>query len=276
MPPITPARITSIGVGRPLPISIGFSTLSISADRDHVEREEQRRHGVAASNQAQISSGMITGPLPICRMASTSTTSVSSPARRHPGDDQADADQQRLDHRDADHAARDVADRRAGEIDEVRAVRARQPGARSVRNPLTSRGAGDVEEARDQHADQDERARCRRGPPPRAASIRRRRAGPSVGGRGTPRGSRAPAPRPWRCSRRRPAARPAPSAASAGRSAGCRHAPRRKRSRAMSIRLETSIVVGPTTIASADQRSATAAASHERPPSRSRSQLKTG
>ena len=68
-------------------------------------------------------------------MASTSTASVSSPAAGTSATISAEADQQRLDQRDADHAARDVADGRAGEVDEGRAARRRAPARRSAATP---------------------------------------------------------------------------------------------------------------------------------------------
>ena len=56
------------------------------------------------------------------------------------GDVEDDPGEQRLQQRHADHAARDVADRRAGEVDEVRAARPRSAGWR--RRGRRRRGAG--------------------------------------------------------------------------------------------------------------------------------------
>jgi hypothetical protein len=104
-PPITPSRMTGIGTSRPWPISMGFRMASLTPETSD-QMVKMIAGVVSMADQAQAMAGRVT----------ISTGNWNS------ADEEADADEQRLDEGDTNDAVRNRFHRRGDDIHQVLAL----------------------------------------------------------------------------------------------------------------------------------------------------------
>ena len=141
--------MTSIGVDSPRAIRIGFSTLSMTGMT--IRRSVRSSAGpVSLVAQAQMMTGNTTGNGPTCTMQKHQHEKCGDARSRDVEQGQDQAGEQRLQHGDADHPARNVSDRRCGQVDEALATLGGDAACEDL-DLFSQPRSGDEEEARDQH-----------------------------------------------------------------------------------------------------------------------------
>ena len=138
-----------MGVDSPRAIRRGFRTLSITAIGAR-RRVRISAHPESIAVHAQMITGTSTGTGPTWTMQNIKTRNAITPDAGTSNTVNMTPARMRLKQRHADHPTRDVADRRSGQIDEVRAA-FRGNAAGEALHAFCQSGARPEEKSRDQH-----------------------------------------------------------------------------------------------------------------------------